>query len=860
MRISKWTLWQIIVFIIAILIEIKIRVLNPWKSVFTGWTVRLGGNDPWYYYRLIENCIHNFPNRIWFDPFTYYPYGSYVHFGPFLVYLSSIAGLLFGAKSGVALRSVISFVPVLGGIAALFPVYLVAKEVYNERVAIMSVFLLSFIPGQFLARSILGFNDHHIWEVVWMTATLGFFFYAINNWSGEKLLDKRNILLSILIGIPLGMYLDTWPPGFIIAVIIVIGLYIGLILSDYIDFHSWYLPLTALGFFVAALLYLPFAFCYPGMSIVLYSKLQLMILLALVALLLVIWAIDINYDIIKSAIKINKSIFFALLFVISFGVTPILFPKLHHYVMEIIGVIHPKGGALTVAEMYPFFFTQSGQFTLSNAYLNFGLAFFFAFPAMVYSIYRIYKNRKFTELQLFIWAVIMFVALWGQNRFAYYFAAVTAIYCALALELLFNKLHLYALIENLLGEKTKYSITRVALAIVLAIIVIAPTVSLANLESGSTGGPPKQWYDALVWLRNNTPEKKLYDQYYYQLYPVPPNNTHPYKYPFKTYGIMSWWDYGHWIESIAHRMPIANPFQAGIGNKYNNIPGAAPFFTALNESYADSIAKKLNVKYVISDIEMATGKFYAMAAWAEGNLTAVGKYYGGYLYIAPGGVLGIASNPWQIPPNSIVLMRLFSKLYYETMEARLHIFDGCGLSHYRMIYESQPSGLWYRYLQWTGGKTNSSRILSIAVTDAYQHVIHGFSPSFTAQEILIKYAYMKLYQKQLGLPAPKLQATGFVKIFEWVKGAKIEGKVPPNVKYVKISTKIKTNIGRTFEYVKIAKVVNGTYSAIVPYAQNTHYPVKPITPYFIQAGKVIKTVNITESQVLNGGTVVVNFT
>ncbi|KUK05306.1 MAG: Transmembrane oligosaccharyl transferase, putative, partial [Archaeoglobus fulgidus] len=66
--------WHLSVLVIAALISVKLRILNPWNSVFT-WTVRLGGNDPWYYYRLIENTIHNFPHRIWFDPFTYYPYG-----------------------------------------------------------------------------------------------------------------------------------------------------------------------------------------------------------------------------------------------------------------------------------------------------------------------------------------------------------------------------------------------------------------------------------------------------------------------------------------------------------------------------------------------------------------------------------------------------------------------------------------------------------------------------------------------------------------------------------------------------------------------------------------------------------------
>ncbi|RLI85833.1 MAG: hypothetical protein DRP01_05370, partial [Archaeoglobales archaeon] len=74
--------WHIPFLALAMIISFYIRVINPWNDVFT-WTVKLSGNDPWYYYRLIENCIANFPNRIWFDPFTNYPHGTYTHFGPF---------------------------------------------------------------------------------------------------------------------------------------------------------------------------------------------------------------------------------------------------------------------------------------------------------------------------------------------------------------------------------------------------------------------------------------------------------------------------------------------------------------------------------------------------------------------------------------------------------------------------------------------------------------------------------------------------------------------------------------------------------------------------------------------------------
>ncbi|MFO7967199.1 MAG: hypothetical protein R6U44_06340, partial [Archaeoglobaceae archaeon] len=93
-----------------------------------------------------------------------------------------------------------------------------------------------------------------------------------------------------------------------------------------------------------------------------------------------------------------------------------------------------------------------------------------------------------------------------------------------------------------------------------------PTFTMAFEQSKYAGGGiNSQWFDTLTWMRTNTPDQEFYDQYYYQVYE--PNQEGEYPYPQETYGVMSWWDYGHWIETIAHRIPNANPFQQGIGKK-----------------------------------------------------------------------------------------------------------------------------------------------------------------------------------------------------------------------------------------------------------------------------------------------------
>jgi dolichyl-diphosphooligosaccharide--protein glycosyltransferase len=156
------------------------------------------------------------------------------------------------------------------------------------------------------------------------------------------------------------------------------------------------------------------------------------------------------------------------------------------------------------------------------------------------------------------------------------------------------------------------------------------------------------------------------------------------------------------------------------------------------------------------------------------------------------------------------------------MEAKFHIFDGNGLKHYRMIYES------------------------------------GFeSREGLTIEILYRLVYNGFYSSYMEMPEVNVTSTGYVKIFEYVKGARITGKA--NVDEVLLRTFVQTNQGRIFVYEQKVKPENGTYEFIVPYAQNTTYPVKPVTPYQITAGNVTKTLSLVDEDVLEGKTITLDF-
>jgi len=337
------------------------------------------------------------------------------------------------------------------------------------------------------------------------------------------------------------------------------------------------------------------------------------------------------------------------------------------------------------------------------------------------------------------------------------------------------------------------------------IILIHPLGPLTQtLQSNrGVGGPADPWVESLTWMRYNTPDPGVD---YHEHYEIPPQGE-TYPYPDTAYGIMSWWDYGHWITYFAHRIPNANPFQSGVGGGENQTPGASTYFTSQSEAEANSIADVLGSRYMISNGRMAYTIFGAMAAWDGDN--------DGY-YAQINTDQGLQNVP--------------SMKYLNSMEMRLHLRDGDGLEHYRMVHESQ----------------------------AYNP---GNEPYVDYENM-----YKNVYNYWTGENIPVGTQTGFIKMFEYVPGATITGSAPDGVA-VSISLPIQTNIGRTFSYTQ-STTSNGTYSFVVPYSTegpvldgtHTKFDTTPVSGYSITAGNVTKTVQVGEDAVMDGKVIQVDLT
>jgi parallel beta-helix repeat protein len=358
------------------------------------------------------------------------------------------------------------------------------------------------------------------------------------------------------------------------------------------------------------------------------------------------------------------------------------------------------------------------------------------------------------------------------------------------------------------------------------------------------------WYESLSWIKENTPDPCV--DYYVSF---PGDKT----YPESAYSVMSWCDYGNWITCIAHRIPVAN----NINNQQTNSQVAATFFITSNESEANEVADAFDVRYVVSAFPMADAmssyqNLFGEIAFCANDTT--GRYT-------------LDKTEWR----SIFELR---EEYFKTMVTRLHMFDGTEaefkggylghisiilirpfhtkpLRHYRLVHESSTYMIPYVRLN---RKTDDMEAWNCYVGKNYTkaerlayRLHHGFTDHTGPN--LVRWT------------PPFFSAVSSVKVFEYVKGARIKGRAP-NGSTVMIATNITTNQGRVFMYSQMA-ISNGTYEFVVPYS--TEGPIDDGTNfevlaahYVLRAGHIenetivwdtMKEVEVVEDEVMEGKTV-----
>jgi len=201
------TRWIIVILAACITVSLYLRIALPFDNVFTGQWIKFSSIDAYWQMANVDKMAPDFPAYI-----------SQIFNVPFFQWLLSgvIWCIGFGIPSQALIDTVAVYFPPILADLTVIPVYFIGKVLFNRYVGIVAAALIAVLPGEWLGRSILGFTDHHVAEVLFSTTALMFFLLAI------KSEGKRQIVYAALAALFLFICVYSWTSGVLIVVIIVV--------------------------------------------------------------------------------------------------------------------------------------------------------------------------------------------------------------------------------------------------------------------------------------------------------------------------------------------------------------------------------------------------------------------------------------------------------------------------------------------------------------------------------------------------------------------------------------------------------------------------------------------------------------
>jgi len=685
------------VFVVAGLFGFMFWVrARTWENFVVDGTVLFSGNDAWYHLREASYTVANWPNTMPFDPWTEFPFGTSVsQFGTLFDQLIATTAILLGlgAPNDQLIRMVHLFAPAVFGAAVVVPTYFLGKRVGDRIGGLIAALVVALSAGELLRRSLVGFSDHHAPEVFFQAIAVLAILVALRVAQREKpvyelLVDRdwaalrRPLGWAAIAGVAMAVYMSVWPPGILLVGILGVYVTIQLPIAHLRGESPEHVGIVAGTIFLVAAVLSLAALDSIGLSMVETSLAQPGLSIAGVGWVVVLSWLARAWDRRGlDAWQYPVAVFGGLL--VAVGLLAVVAPDLVTYfvdqLLRFVGfTVNPTATASTVGEVQPLPLSQAG---LLLSWL--GVAPAVAAVGVVLAIAHQYVAEELDPTYLFValWFVFFVAATFTQQRFAYYLTIPAATMTALVVARLFE--YLRTVSDRSDGVETYQALVvgGVIVALVVPMVFPFPPSALAQSSNNGPGGV-SGWQSSLEYMETETPAVGDFagagnaDRMdFYGTY----ERTEDFSYPDGAYGVMSWWDYGHWITQEGERIPVANPFQG-------NADEAAAFLMAQNETQAGDALEVVSengtdaeTRYVMADWKMATanggfgnfrwGKFFAPSAFLDN--VSESTYYQRIQALA------------QTQQGTSITGQYFTvqkQAYYETMAVRLYRYHGSAAS------------------------------------------------------------------------------------------------------------------------------------------------------------------------------------
>jgi len=493
------------------------------------WGGYLTAYDPFFQYRVTEYIIqHGFSSWFhWHDSLSWYPMGRDVPHSSFpgLPFSAAALYLLLRALGlGVSLLDVCIHFPVLMAAVTCVVVYLLGRDLGGEEVGLFASLFIAISPA-FISRTTLGFFD---------TENIGIFGMALLPLLFLRSIDRDRplrwrLLYSTSAGLTLAYLYASWGASKymtgLLALFVVSTLFVRL--YDRRVLTSYCLTM-AVGYL--------FAVFVPKLGPRFLLSVENVAVLLLILLLLA-------YEGLRHRIALRRLLLPALILTLSVLGIVLLLQHLGFALPltgKFLSVLNPlKRGESPLLESV----AEHKRAAWTSFFSDFG----FTLPLSIFGAYAALRGLNERRLYALLFYLTALYFAGSMIRLTLVLSVPVALLASHGLtELLASYLPLATggggrrRRRRLMGLGREISVLFIAFlfAATLPTIWRAASASYTPGTFASSSIPvrirgeyPQDWIQALTWMRDNLPEDAV---------------------------VVSWWDYGYWIETVAGRRTLAD--------------------------------------------------------------------------------------------------------------------------------------------------------------------------------------------------------------------------------------------------------------------------------------------------------------
>ena len=750
-----WSISPRLAVIVLVLLSsaaLAARVVPTWSQVFPGQgLVRLLGGDPYFHVRQARSIAHHFPHLHRWDVGTHYPEGQWSDaVGLYDLAIGGAAWLIgAGEPTNGLVDRVAAWTPPLLAALSIWLLYLLARTVLDRWAALLAAAVFLLYPGSSLQRSLLGFADHHVAEIVLVLLTA---------WGLTRCLQGRAPpptapwwRPALAHASPLAVLVFTW----VGAPIYLLFVFLTLFVVATVEIAHGASATTAArsgsryGGALLLLVGVPSAL-WP--DLVMSPGLLRPVLFGCVAVA-VVPAVHV-YAARLLLRRLERPRLVALLGAVAVVVLAVLFvgfvPKAQQFATLLLA---PKGMTLV-------------EHRTVDWHLYFGLLGvpgIVALAALPLGLWRAFRRPVDRFCLVPILFGVLVLGLWLTTRdYDYAPPAFVALMTVFVTVEVANRV-----------RRPDIAWMRWAGPLALAAVLLLPVWPLQLVQrplaskrlSAAHQLVTPAWEQAMDWMRQHTPEPSL---------PIdarvaPFAGKAGYHYPPGTYGVLTAWDFGNLVNVLGARVPV-----------WSRWPAARTASWMVCEDEQESLAllcptceEGEEVRYVVLDARTTAQHF-------PGKILLAGRRLEDY---------ATRTESWYpLEEGGRIPHRTYGPRYERSMSVRLYRDDAQRLGHYRLVYESSRES-YIRYVLWPG-------------TYVMKRVAHDIESE--AQRLFLLARTRTLVTRVAGHYEYDGVVTPAVKIFEVVPGARLTGTA-------RAGTEVEARLalrcgsrGREVEYVRAA--------------------------------------------------------